>query len=85
MMLCPIETHNTLRRFFKFNLVGGLGIVMQLAMLYLFTSLLRINYFLGTALAVEVAVLHNFIWHERFTWADRSRLATPVPLGRMGR
>jgi putative flippase GtrA len=22
-------------------------------------------------LAVEVAVLHNFFWHERFTWPDR--------------
>jgi putative flippase GtrA len=32
---------------------------------------------LATAIAVEIAVLHNFVWHERFTWADRppSRLA----------
>jgi putative flippase GtrA len=22
-------------------------------------------------LAVEAAVIHNFLWHERFTWADR--------------
>jgi putative flippase GtrA len=21
--------------------------------------------------AVEAAILHNFIWHERFTWRDR--------------
>jgi putative flippase GtrA len=21
---------------------------------------------------VEIAVLHNFIWHERFTWRDRA-------------
>jgi putative flippase GtrA len=21
--------------------------------------------------SVEVAVLHNFVWHEAFTWADR--------------
>jgi putative flippase GtrA len=26
----------------------------------------------ATALAVETAVIHNFLWHERFTWADRT-------------
>jgi putative flippase GtrA len=26
---------------------------------------------LATTLAVEAAVLHNFLWHERFTWPDR--------------
>jgi putative flippase GtrA len=30
-----------------------------------------LNYLLATALAVETAVLHNFLWHERWTWADR--------------
>jgi putative flippase GtrA len=28
---------------------------------------------IATALAVETAVLHNFVWHERFTWKDRTR------------
>ena len=34
------------------------------------------NYLLATALAVEAAVLHNFFWHERFTWADRRTAAS---------
>jgi putative flippase GtrA len=35
--------------------------------------LLRANahYLAATALAVEAAVLHNFAWHQRYTWADR--------------
>ena len=44
---------------------------MQLAALAIFRSLLHLDYLLATALAVEVAVIHNFLWHERFTWADR--------------
>ena len=32
---------------------------------------LHLNYLLATALAVEAAVVHNFLWHERYTWADR--------------
>jgi len=31
----------------------------------------HLNYLLATALAVETAVVHNFLWHERYTWADR--------------
>ena len=32
---------------------------------------MKLDYLLATALAVEIAVIHNFLWHERFTWADR--------------
>ena len=28
------------------------------------------NYLAATALAVEAAVLHNFVWHEHVTWSD---------------
>ncbi len=55
----------------KFNAVGGIGIGVQLAVLAVFRSWLGINYLVATALAVEIAVIHNFLWHARFTWADR--------------
>lgn len=58
-------------RFVKFNAVGAVGIAVQLAVLALLAHAARLNYMLATALAVEAAVLHNFMWHERFTWADR--------------
>lgn len=61
-----------MRRWLKFNLVGAIGIAVQLLALTLLTSVVRINYLPATALAVEAAVLHNFVWHEWFTWADRS-------------
>jgi putative flippase GtrA len=34
--------------------------------------LLCLDYLTATALAVEAAVLHNFVWHERWTWRDRA-------------
>jgi len=61
---------NGLVRWLKFNAVGAIGIGVQLAVLTLLSGL-GFNYLLATALAVEAAVLHNFFWHERFTWADR--------------
>lgn len=58
-------------RWLKFNAVGAIGIGVQLAVLTALKSGLGLNYLLATALAVEATVLHNFLWHERFTWADR--------------
>src|SRR5207253_9196861 len=37
-------------------------------------SVLHFNYLFATAIAVEAAVVHNFVWHERFTWGDRTNL-----------
>ena len=59
-------------RWLKFNLVGALGIGIQLGCLWLLVSGLGMNYLPATALAVEAAVLHNFVWHERFTWKERA-------------
>lgn len=58
-------------RWWKFNAVGAMGIVVQLGALTLLKSGLHLNYLIATALAVEAAVIHNFFWHERYTWADR--------------
>ena len=49
----------------------GLGILVQLAMLAALRSWMNLDYLLATGVAVEIAVIHNFLWHERFTWADR--------------
>ncbi len=58
-------------RWWKFNAVGAMGIAVQLVALTLLKSGLHLNYLIATALAVEAAVIHNFFWHERYTWADR--------------
>ena len=60
-------------RWLRFNLVGGIGIAIQLVLLFLLKSVLHVNYLAATALAVEATVIHNFLWHERYTWADRVR------------
>jgi putative flippase GtrA len=60
-------------RWVRFNLVGGIGIAVQLAALWFLTHAFFCDYMVATALAVETAVLHNFLWHQRFTWADRMR------------
>jgi putative flippase GtrA len=60
------------RRWIKFYFVGVLGIGVQMVVLWLLRSKLHVEYLIATALAVETAIIHNFCWHERFTWADRT-------------
>ncbi|MGH9810723.1 MAG: GtrA family protein, partial [Terriglobia bacterium] len=62
---------STLARWCRFNLVGGFGIVVQFAALFLLKTLLGFNYLVATTIAVEAAIVHNFVWHEQFTWVDR--------------
>lgn len=62
-------------RWLRFNFVGGIGIVVQFTALLLLKNGLHFNYLAATAIAVEAAVAHNFVWHEQFTWADRTKLA----------
>ena len=60
-----------LQRWTAFNLVGFIGIGVQLAVLAVLVHACGWNYLVATAAAVETAVLHNFAWHQRWTWKDR--------------
>jgi putative flippase GtrA len=74
-----------LRRWLVFNFVGALGILVQLAALAALTRALHWHYLVATAGAVEAAVLHNFFWHERWTWAERAKGGALAAWGRLGR
>jgi putative flippase GtrA len=71
------------RHWLKFNAVGMIGIGVQLLALTILTSGLNVNYLLATFFAVESAVLHNFVWHERWTWVERTRQTAGRMAGRL--
>jgi putative flippase GtrA len=60
-----------------FLTVGALGFGLQLGVLLWLSNVWHWAYPLATALAVEVAVVHNFIWHEQWTWGDRQTSLEP--------
>ena len=57
------------RRWFKFQAVGAAGTCVQLGSLFLLRECLALNVLLAAAIAVEIAILHNFCWHRHWTWA----------------
>ena len=63
-------------RWLKFNFVGGLGIGVQFGCFAVLAAGFHVHYLLATPISVEAAVLHNFVWHERYTWKERTRKAS---------
>lgn len=72
-----------MQRWLKFNAAGILGVALQLTILHLLTRFAGLNYLAATAIAVEAAILHNFLWHENYTWRARTQLAHSSPLRRL--
>ena len=70
-------------RFVRFNAVGIGGFAIQLGVLALLLRL-GVHYLPATLAAVEAAILHNFLWHERWTWRDRPA-GGPARLARLRR
>ena len=66
----------TLIRWIKFNAVGAMGVGVQLGVLALLNRLAPGHYLVATAAAIEITLLHNFMWHLRYTWRDRRDDAT---------
>ena len=62
---------STLIRWAKFNLVGAMGMVVQLGALALLNRCAAGHYLLASAAALELTLVHNFVWHLRYTWPDR--------------
>jgi putative flippase GtrA len=57
----------------RFLLSGLIGFLFQVATLWVLISLTSLHYAVATILAVEAAIVINFIFHERWTWRDRTR------------
>jgi putative flippase GtrA len=66
-----VSTNQTLRRWAKFNLVGLLGMAVQLSALAFLNRLLPGHYLIASSAAIELTLLHNFLWHLNYTWSDR--------------
>lgn len=75
-----------MKSWIKFNVVGLLGFALQTSSLFVLTRALpRVGYLAATAMAVELAVLNNFVWHQRWTWSDRPTVTKRETLHRLAK
>ncbi len=71
-----LTTHGC--RFVRFGLVGGMGAVLNTALLYLLVHFGRWAYVPAAAVATEAAILGNFALNDRWTFHD-ARGRSPWP------
>ena len=70
----PLEVMaGTRTRWARFNLVGLMGFLVQMAILATLVRWVGVPTGVAVTLAVLAAVSHNFFWHERFTWPNLPR------------
>ena len=63
-------------RFLKYSAVGVGGAGVQLALLAALMRAIPGHYLCASFAAVEITLLHNFIWHSHYTWKDRRNSGT---------
>ena len=74
MKLTPTLTRGAfgllLRRYAKFCVVGGTGMVVDMGVIYFLASpcMLGWNLSLSKAIAAEVAIINNFVWNDAWTF-----------------
>jgi dolichol-phosphate mannosyltransferase len=58
-------------RFALFGLIGGLGLVVHLATLWVSLNLLAVGFSASQAIATMVAMTSNFVLNNQFTYRDQ--------------
>lgn len=74
---------STLLTSIKFYTIGAIGMIVQLAVIALLHHLFHMHYLLATFFGVEAAVIQNYIWHEKWTWAHRASVTRKEALIRL--
>lgn len=65
--------HRVGTRVASFAVVGVSGIAVNMGVLWILTHFANIHYALASPIAIELSILNNFIWNDRFTWRGRRR------------
>lgn len=79
------EFRRLVARFGRFNLVGLMGAALQLVLFDLLMERFGLSAVVAAPIAVEIVILHNFFWHERFTWRGQRTVGLRQRAIRLGR
>ncbi len=54
----------------RFAIVGGIGTLVNLSLLYILTDVYGILYLISEAIAFTISVIHNYFWNKTFTFEE---------------
>jgi dolichol-phosphate mannosyltransferase len=62
--------------FVRFMVVGGTGVLVNSATLFVLYQVVGLPLIYATAMSVEVAIANNFVWNDRWTFQRAGRRAS---------
>jgi dolichol-phosphate mannosyltransferase len=71
------------QRLAKFGLVGTWGFVVNMSILWFLTEMGGLYYLLSSIVAVEIALINNYVLNDLWTWHDRGKSGKREYLKRM--
>lgn len=69
----------------KFGIVGTSGVLANMGLLYFLTEHLGVHYLLSSVLAVESAIVSNFVLNEFWTFVEKGEDSLKHLVGRFGK
>ena len=69
---------HTSYQFFRFCIIGSIGVVVNTAVMYLTNELYAVQYILASVMAFLVASVNNFLLNKFFTFHDKDWVVSAV-------
>lgn len=68
-------------RYGRFMIIGGIGALLNTAILFILTDYLELHYILSSVFAIESAIILMFFLNNRFTFDNKKEQASKIVLG----
>lgn len=65
------------KRVFKFGMVGLSGIIVNLGVLFCLVEFFSVSKDLASPVAIEISILNNFLWNDRWTFWSLEKRGVP--------
>ncbi len=59
-------------RLFRFGIVGGFGVIVNMGVYAILHDIVGIYDMMAGAIAIELSILNNFVFNDRWTFRDRA-------------
>jgi len=63
-----------LKTFIKYGIVGISGTIISMSVLYTLTDIFNIYYLISGLIAIEISLLNNFFWNDRWTFLHNNNM-----------
>lgn len=72
-MSLVVQATRRYKKLFRFLIVGTSGVIVNMGLLYYLTEFAGLHYLFSSIIAIETAIINNFLWNNYWTWEKGSK------------